>query len=311
MNVEDFQVIIFYKYVTIDNPEEVKFTQLKLWHKFNLKGRMILATEGINGTLEGTRENIQKYLKEIKKDKYFADLFVKFSPGTGKSFPKASIKVRTEIVATHLNKAEDVDPNQTTGKYLTAEQLHQWFESGKKFFIVDMRNDYEQISGHFDGSILSDFRQFYDLPKILPKLEHLKNETLLTVCTAGVRCEKASGFLVKHGFKDVYQLYGGIHTYMQKYPNHKFKGKLYVFDNRLVVGFNRGESEIIGKCFHCQRPSENYVNCSYDFCHYHTIMCEECYFDDGNPYCSKECQSKYYSMKSQKDKGAHFELPAA
>lgn len=308
MSNQDFDVIIFYKYVKIDDPEAVKAAQKKLWHKLNLKGRMILATEGINATLEGTKENIQEYIKEIRKDPLFADVFIKFSPGTGNAFSKPSIKVRSEIVATHLKPEDDVNPNQTTGKYLTAEQLHQWFEEGKKFYIVDMRNDYEQISGHFEGSILSEFKQFYDLPEIITKLKHLKNETILTVCTAGVRCEKASGFLVKHGFKDVYQLYGGIHTYMQKYPNHKFKGKLYVFDNRLVVGFN-DKSEIVGKCFHCQSPSENYVNCSYDFCHYHTIYCEGCYFDDGLPYCSKKCQNKYYAMKNQKEGGANFELP--
>lgn len=293
----NYEVIIFYKYISIEDPEELMKSQKTLWGKLNLKGRMIIANEGVNATLEGKVADIKKYEEELKSDLRFSDLFIKHSQGDGGAFAKASIKVRGEIVATHLK--DDIDPTKMTGKYLNAEELHSWFESGKRFYIVDMRNDYEQISGYFENSIFSEFRQFYDLPEILPKLGHLKNETILTVCTAGVRCEKASGFLVKHGFSDVYQLYGGIHTYMQKYPSENFKGKLYVFDNRLVVGFNSGSSpdQVVGKCFHCQTPSDNYVNCAYDFCHFHTIMCKNCFSSDGKPYCSKECQEKYYGNR--------------
>ncbi len=293
-----FEVIIFYKYVPIDSPEKLAKAQKELWAKLNLKGRMIIAAEGVNATLEGNSKDIKKYVKEVKKDPRFSDLFIKSSPGNGQSFPKPSIKVRKEIVATHIN--EDLDPNKTTGKYLTAEKLHEWFETGKKFYIVDMRNDYEQISGHFEGSILSDFKQFYDLPQILPKLEYLKDETILTVCTAGVRCEKASGFLVKHGFSDVYQLYGGIHTYMQQYPNENFNGVLYVFDNRLIVGFNLEDEthQVIGKCFKCGAASEDYQNCAFNFCHYHTIVCSDCLNPDGNFYCTRQCELNYLQNSS-------------
>lgn len=285
-----YEVIIFYKYIFIENPGELMRSQKEIWNELNLKGRMIIASEGINGTLEGKKSNIKKFTKILKEDPRFSNLFIKTSPGNGQSFRKASIKVRGEIVATHLK--DDINPTQITGKYLKASELHEWLESGKKFYIVDMRNDYEQLSGYFENSILSEFRQFYDLPKILPKIAHLKDATIVTVCTAGVRCEKASGFLVSNGFSDVYQLWGGIHTYMQEYPNQNFKGKLYVFDNRLIVGFNEGEkSEVVGRCFHCKTKSDNYVNCAYDFCHYHTIMCKNC-LTDGIPYCSNDCRQK-------------------
>lgn len=285
-----YQVIIFYKYIFIENPGELMRSQKEIWNELNLKGRMIIASEGINGTLEGTKSNIKKFTKILKEDPRFSNLFIKTSPGNGQSFRKASIKVRGEIVATHLK--DDINPTQITGKYLKASELHEWLESGKKFYIVDMRNDYEQLSGFFKDSILSEFRQFYDLPKILPKIAHLKDATIVTVCTAGVRCEKASGFLVSNGFSDVYQLWGGIHTYMQEYPNQNFKGKLYVFDNRLIVGFNLDNEthQVIGKCFKCGAASEDYQNCAFNFCHYHTIVCSDCLNPDGNFYCTRQCE---------------------
>ena len=133
---------------------------------------------------------------------------------------------------------------------------------------------------------------FRDLPKVLDSLDHLKDKTILTVCTGGVRCEKASGFLVSHGFNDVYQLYGGIVTYMEKYPGEDFLGSLYVFDNRLVMGFNMDDPdrEIIGRCVVCQRPSEHFINCKDGFCHRHFIVCEYCLNGESAILCPMGCR---------------------
>lgn len=287
------QILLYYKYVAIDNPQEFMEKQRELCQKLNLKGRIIIAHEGLNGTVEGTVENTEKYCQELVKDQRFKAIHFKKSVGDGKAFPKLSIKVRGEIVSGHLEK-DDLDPTQVTGKYLQADELHEWINAKKEFYIVDMRNDYEQESGYFEGSILSKFENFRDLPKILPKLEFLRNKTILTVCTGGVRCEKASGFLVKNGFKDVYQLYGGIVTYMEKYPNQDFKGKLYVFDNRIVMGFNTDlpDHKVVGKCKICQKTSDNYVNCANLDCHLHFICCKGCLREDGITYCGgKRCRN--------------------
>lgn len=272
-----YKIILFYKYTHIENPEALLKEQKALCQKLNLKGRGIIASEGINATFEGLEENIIKYIEELKPDERLKDIHFKISEGTGNAFPKLSIKVRNEIVAGRLG-ADDIDPSQMTGKYLQAEELHEWINSNKKFFIVDMRNDFEQRVGYFENSILPGFASFADLPKSLEVLKDLKNETIVTVCTGGVRCEKASGFLVKYGFKNVYQLYGGIVTYMEKYPGEDFKGSLYVFDNRLVMGFNMDDPqrEVVGRCVKCNAPSENYINCSDDFCHRHFIACLKC-----------------------------------
>lgn len=298
MKEDAFEVLLFYKYVNIDNPEKLKAHQKNLCEKLGLKGRIIIAKEGINATVEGLKSKTTKYIEELTKDKRFNNIHFKKNAGDGKSFPKLSIKVRPEIVSAHLQNG--LNPKEVTGKYITPEELHNWIHSDKEFYIVDMRNDYEQLSGYFKGSILSEFTNFRDLPKIIPKLNHLKDKTIVTVCTGGIRCEKASGFLLENGFKDVYQLYGGIVSYMEKYPNEDFLGVLYVFDNRLVVGFNLNDPkhQIVGRCFKCSKPSESYKNCAYDICHYHTIVCDSCFSKDGNFYCKKECEEKYYQKFS-------------
>lgn len=287
----EFTIILFYKYTKIENPELLRQDQKLLCDRLSLKGRMILATEGINATLEGTTENIEKYIADLLSHPEFADIHIKKSEGTGDAFPKLSIKVRPEIVTTHLQE-RDIDPNITTGKYLIPEKLHEWFKSGKEFYIVDMRNDFEQAVGMFRNSLKSGMGYFRDLPKVLTDLDHLKDKTILTVCTGGVRCEKASGFLVLNGFSDVYQLYGGIVSYMEKYPGEDFIGSLYVFDNRLVMGFNMDDPnrEILGKCVVCKNPSEHFINCKDGFCHRHFIICENCLNGEESVLCPMGCR---------------------
>lgn len=274
-----YQVLLYYKYVEIKDPEQLKQDQFGLCTKLNLKGRIIVAQEGINGTVEGLTKDTEEYINFMLKDSRFKDMHFKKSRGTGEAFPKLSVKVRSEIVSSHLGKS-DVDPNRVTGKYLEPEDLHEWFKSGKKFYIVDMRNDYEHEIGYFKNSLLAPFTNFRDLPKILEKLTDLKNQTVLTVCTGGVRCEKASGFLVQNGFNSVYQLYGGIVSYMEKYPNENFLGKLYVFDGRIAMGFNTDvpEHKIVGKCKFCAKPADSYRDCQNIYCQgkRHFIGCDDC-----------------------------------
>jgi UPF0176 protein len=286
----NFQVLLYYKYTQIDNPVGLMRVQRRLCEELNLKGRIIIATEGINGTLEGTTKNTQRYIEEMHADQKFSDMNFKVSDGTGDAFPKLSIKVRDEIVTSNVS---GLNPTKTTGKYISAETLHDWFTSKKEFYIVDMRNDYEYQSGFFEGTIFSDFKNFKDLSSITKKLEHLKGKTIVTVCTGGVRCEKASGFLVSEGFSDVYQLENGIQTYMETYPNEHFKGKLYVFDNRLTVGFNTDDPkhEIVGKCMLCDTPSDTYENCMNHACHLHFICCDNCLDSETKmAFCKDECR---------------------
>jgi UPF0176 protein len=282
---EKYKVILFYKYVFIEDPKILMYAQKDLCAKFSLKGRIILSKEGINGTVEGIEKSIEAYCKKICEDPRFSDIHFKVSKGNGKVFSSLSIKVREEIVSGHL-KGEDVDPNQTSGKRISPEELHQWFKEKKDFSIVDMRNDYEQAVGHFEGSVLSGMKNFRDLSLIMPSLQPLKEKTVVTVCTGGVRCEKASGYLIQKGFKDIYQLNGGIVSYMEKYPSQNFIGSLYVFDGRIVMNFDKPEQhKTIGKCGKCGTSSERYLNCKDPQCHYHFICCEKCAENDGSAFC--------------------------
>jgi UPF0176 protein len=273
-----YDIILFYKYVHIDSPTQLFQHQKEIQDQLGLKGRTIIASEGINATVEGTQENIDRYLTDLFSDSRFANTHIKRSTGDGNSFPKTSVKVRSEIVSLGLDSSCDIDPNILTGVHLKPEELHNWIADGKEFYIIDMRNAYEHLVGHFKGSILPPMDNFRDLPKFLKNIEHLKNKTVLTVCTGGVRCEKASGYLLQQGFTDVYQLDGGIVSYMEKYPNEDFLGKLYVFDNRIAVGFYTDDPQhvVVGKCRICGEACERYTNCVVNDCNRKTIACKEC-----------------------------------
>lgn len=290
----NYDIILFYKYVHIDNPQKLCEEQRQLQAKLNLKGRTIVATEGINATIEGTPEAIDEYLKVFLSDERFSNTNIKRSPGTGNAFPKLSVKVRNEIVSLGLGIC-DIDPRVQTGKRLKAEELHEWINSGKEFYIVDMRNAYEHLFGYFKGSIMPNMDNFRDLPHFLSSIDHLKEKTVLTVCTGGVRCEKASGYLLANGFKDVYQLENGIVTYMEKYPNEDFVGKLYVFDSRIVMGFYTDDPKhvVVGKCVVCEQPCERLTNCVNIDCHRQVIACETCEANEGEKFlCKQGCKSR-------------------
>ena len=281
----DYQILLFYKFVNLEDPYTLAIQQRAWCDQLQLTGRTIIAKEGINSTLEGTIENTEEFIKKMMFRSEFNDIHWKKSVGTGSAFPKLSIKIRDEIVTTLLEDTNELGPHKNlTGKYIEPEELHNWIHSDKKFYIVDMRNDKEHEVGYFEGSILpKELKNFSDLPKVLPLIENLKNETIVTVCTGGIRCEKASGFLIKHGFIDVYQLNGGIVSYMEQYPNQDFVGKLYVFDGRMAMGFNTDSPDhrIVGKCRLCQKQSENVVDYYQPglLTRKHGIICYECIKD--------------------------------
>ena len=190
-----------------------------------------------------------------------------------------------------LGTEGDIDPNKVTGTHVTPEEVKAWITNGEDFQIVDMRNDYEFKVGRFKDSINPTMENFRDLTKATPELKSLKAKKVLTVCTYGVRCEKASGYLKTQGFTDVYQLNGGIGTYMKAVPGEDFLGSLYVFDGRIIEHAN-SPYEVVGKCDVCKEASEHYGNCAYEDCHKKLIICESCEASGGRHCCSDTCSSK-------------------
>lgn len=286
------QVLLFYKYVTIENPQELQYHYKALCERFNLKGRTIIAGEGINATLEGKTEDTENFLQEFLKDERFNGIQIKRSRGAGVSFPRLSVKVKNEIVGTRFPK--EIDPRTKTAPHLSPDELHTWYENQKDFVVVDMRNSYEFESGHFKNSIDPGMGASRELPEVIGKLadtvDNLKDKTVLTVCTGGVRCEKMSAYLLHEGFKDVYQLDGGMHSYMEKYPDGHFRGALFTFDDRLVMDFG-GDREVIGTCKRCNVTNEQYQNCANAECNMLFLICNDCMSKEGPGFCSEKCES--------------------
>lgn len=272
--MSDFVIILFYKFVTIADPEALKISQKELGTRLGLKGRVLIAHEGINATLEGTRENIDAYKKEFLSDPRFAEVLIKESSGTGEAFPKLAVKVRKEIVTFG---AGEFDVVRETAKELPAAELEEWYKKDEDFVVLDLRNDYEIVSGAFEKTVNPGLENFRDLPEKIAELEHLKDKKVVAVCTGGIRCEKATCLLNRAGFTDLYQLKDGIHTYMQEFPKSHFKGSLFVFDNRMTTPVVDIEPEVIGKCAFCGTTTEEYWNDDSVRPSKKLLCCESCF----------------------------------
>lgn len=288
-----YQILLYYKYVHLEKPEEVTAWQKELCVRLGLKGRIIIAHEGINGTVEGTAEQIEEYMTETRKLPEFADIKFKVSEGTGQSFPKLSVKCRNEIVTLGRPEMFPV-PDKTGAKYLSAEELHELYEkTPEDFVLIDMRNDYELKVGKFDNTVELPVQNFREIPALANELEKYKTKKVVAVCTGGVRCEKGTAYLKQElGFENVYQLHDGIVTYMEKYPQGHFKGSLYVFDQRVTMRVPGMPEILVGKCELCTCPSEKMVNCSVHGCHKHFVICEKC-FESGGGKEKVLCSEKH------------------
>lgn len=276
--MQKYSILLFYKFVKLPNPEAVAEWQRSLCRELGLTGRVIIAEEGINATLEGTVEATTAYKAAMKESEYFSDMSFKESEGTGSAFPKLSVKVRPEIVTL---KAGTFDPSKETAPELTAEELQRWYEDNEDFVVLDLRNSYEIQSGQFERTIDPGLDVFRDLGEKLEAIRsnpELENKKVVTVCTGGIRCEKATCLLQREGFENVYQLKDGIHTYMEKYPGQHFKGTLYVFDNRKVTDVVAAPGkEVIGQCFYCEAATEHYVDDDSVKPSRQILCCEACY----------------------------------
>ena len=207
----NYQVLLYYNYTTIADPEEFAKDHLAFCKALNLKGRILVAHEGINGTLSGTIEDTEKYMEAMKADARFSDTFFKIDPSEGHAFKKMFVRARPELVSLKLE--EDVDPKEITGAYLSPKEFKEAILD-EDTVVIDARNDYEYDLGHFRGAVRPDIRSFRELPEWMQAhKEEFMEKRVVTYCTGGIRCEKFSGWLVREGFKNVGQLHGGIATY--------------------------------------------------------------------------------------------------
>jgi UPF0176 protein len=275
------KIILFYKFYPIADPETTRLWQKNLAAGLNLCGRVLISKHGINGTLGGDIEDLKTYVKETKQFAGFKDTVFKWSDGGREQFPKLSVKVRDEIVSFGASEELKVDENGVVGggQHLKPEQVHELVEQyGEDVVFFDGRNAYEAEVGKFKNAIVPDTRTTKDFIRELEsdKFADIKNKKVVTYCTGGIRCEILSSLMKNRGFKDVYQIDGGIVKYGEKYADDGlWEGSLYVFDDRMGVKFS-DKAKDIGMCSHCRAATSNYENCSNKACNDLILVCENC-----------------------------------
>ena len=278
----------FYRYVNIDNPNALRDELYKEWIELNVLGRVYIAEEGINAQISIPAPKFDTFIELLSKREYLADMPIKHAVEEGQSFIKLAIRVKKEIVAYNVPENE-YNMNQV-GTHLNASDFNKALESPDTV-VVDMRNYYESEVGHFHNAILPDVKRSQELlPEVKSLLQNNEDKEVLLYCTGGIRCEKASSYLLHHGFKDVKQLKGGIIQYAQDVKteniNSKFIGSNFVFDQRLE---ERITDDIISKCHQCGNSSDTHTDCLNQACHILFIQCEKCR-EKFKGCCSLECQ---------------------
>jgi UPF0176 protein len=281
-----YKVISFYKYVTIDDPENFANEHLNFCQNLGLKGKIYIASEGINGSVFGKDEILKEYKSNLTSNSLFADIYFKETETNKVAFNKMHVRVKNEIVNSGLFNTD----LKNTAPKLPPEQLLKFYEDKKEFIIVDARNWYESKIGRFKNAITPKITHFREWPKVAESLQAYKNKTIITYCTGGIRCEKASAYLREQGFKDVYQIDGGILSFIQKFPDTYWEGGMFVFDERKVYEPNtKEELRHISNCYFCNKPTSYYINCHNIDCDKIMVCCHDCKIEN-NYCCSEECR---------------------
>ncbi len=286
-----FEVILYYNFSLIEDPETFCKNHKAFLTDLGLKGRVYIGEEGINGTLGGTPGQIQRYKDFLRSIEGFEDTEFKTDKHDEIPFAKLICKVREELVAIHH---DGLDPKEG-GRYLSPKEWREVMENEDDFVLIDVRNNYESRVGYFEGAIKPDVENFYDFPKWLDQKEKEipKEKKVLMYCTGGIRCEKFSVLMKKKGWSDVNQLHGGILKYAKEEGGRHFKGKCFVFDDRLVVPVNKENLEPIARCEITGKPADSYINCANMECN-KLFVCSEKGAEIMEGCCSEECKQSEY-----------------
>lgn len=295
------RTISFYKYFNINNPQEFRDNLYLNWSELGCFGRIYVAHEGINAQMSVPEHNFDNFIKFLYSITELNQVPIKYAiEDDGKSFFKLTIKVRPKIVADGLEHGT-YDLSKV-GKHLTALEFHEALDKPGTI-VVDMRNHYESEIGHFKNAYCPDVDTFREeIQLVVDKFRDAKDKEFLLYCTGGIRCEKASAFLIHNGFENVSQLYGGIIEYAQQIKHlglaSKFYGKNFVFDERLGETV---DGQIISRCHQCGKPADTHTNCANSDCHLLFIQCAECRVKyDG--CCGDECKTVFHLPADERKK---------
>lgn len=284
-----YQTLLYYCYSTIENAEQFAADHLQFCKSINLVGRIIVADEGLNGTVSGSEESCRTYMDTIHADPRFAKTDFKIDDVAEPSFIKMHCRYKSEIVYSGLRDPQIINPQEKTGIHLEPEEFMK-MKDRDDVVILDVRSNYEHSVGRFKNAVTLDIENFREFPDKINELAKYKDKTILTYCTGGIKCEKASALLLHEGFKDVYQLHGGIIKYGKEAGGKDFEGKCYVFDNRLTVDVNSINPEVISDCRNCGAATDKMINCANPECNEHFTQCDAC-GEKLEGACSETCQS--------------------
>ena len=291
------KVILYYAFTPISDTAVIKVWQKFLCQSLNLKGRIIISPQGINGALGGDIDDLKKYIRQSRSYEGFAKMKFKWSDGTGNDFPKLSVKVRPELVAFGNPDEIKVDKNGVIGggKHLKPSEVDELVSKrGDDVVFFDGRNSFEAQVGRFKNAVVPDTATTRDFVSEIEsgKYDHLKEKPIVTYCTGGIRCEVLSAVMKTRGFKEVYQIDGGIITYGKEIGDDGlWEGALHTFDNRMSLKFS-DRSKSIGRCEDCSEPATRFYDCPKVPCNALSLLCVKCADGMSSQICSHP-QRKY------------------
>lgn len=297
--VAQSKILLYYKFTPIADPKALMLWQRELCELLGLKGRILISEHGINGTVGGSMDACKAYVKKFREYPGFKGTEFKWSDGGADDFPKLSVKVRDEIVAFGAPGELKVDENGVVGGgvHLKPEEVNALVdERGEDVVFFDGRNAMEAQIGKFKNAVVPDVRTTHDFIRELEsgKYDWMKDRPVVSYCTGGIRCEILSSLMINRGFKEVYQIDGGIVRYGEKYGNDGlWEGSLYVFDKRMHMEFGAGTEDPgfiqLGHCVQCGKATNKFEHCvNEDECRELVLMCPDCYANVATRNCGRE-----------------------
>ncbi|MDA9845474.1 rhodanese-like domain-containing protein [Acidimicrobiia bacterium] len=267
-----------YKFIPIKNELVLQETILQRSKNLNLKGTVLISRKGINFSVSGNKNNIDKFLLFIRSDSRFADVDVKITYNEYQPFRKMLVRIKKEIISMGI---EEIDPFQFTGQKISPKELNKKLNNNEDIVLLDTRNEYEVRLGTFKNAIDLNLDSFRDFPKEIEKLrKKLNGKEVVMFCTGGIRCEKASALMLKNGFENIQQIDGGVINYFKETGGRHWNGDCFVFDDRVALDKDLLETDYV-LCFRCREPLDK-----------EEIGSEKYKIDEYCPYCFDDVFAK-------------------
>jgi len=281
-------VLLYYRFTPIDDPERLRAEHLQLCESLDIRGRIYIASEGINGTCAGSHDAIDHYERWLRAQPGMEEIAFKRDSAAFVPFRHLRVRVRPSLVNMGP-EGDEIDPNVDGGEHLSPAAWRERLDRGDDVLLLDVRNPYEARVGRFRGAQEAPYDSFHEFTAWADALEPHKDKPVMMYCTGGIRCEKFSGLLKRRGFRDVAQLDGGILRYAKEEGGAHFEGEVFVFDDRLTVDIG-GAPNTHGRCVWCDKPTSHIRNCANMDCHALHIVCPACHTKSYG-CCTEPCQS--------------------